>query len=270
MADLGAALRRAGRRAESREILRPAFDLAHRCGALALTERTRTEPVAADVRPRRIVLGGLDSLTPSERRVAHLAAAGLSNRDIAQNLFITARTVEGHLTHAYQKLAITSREQLPAALPPPAARPPPRHSAERQSSSHAAGTSGHTLSHFRSACEVPTSARPVRCAMHRRLRGMMIGRYGAREWVICALSYSTRAIPPRACNRRSARLITKWTKSINAASRLMEYVKQCMDMRVSNARYSACAGLGRASLTGSGLVAMVRVLQECGGVVPAA
>jgi DNA-binding CsgD family transcriptional regulator len=119
MADLGAALRRAGRRAESREILRPALDLAHRCGGLALTERARTELVAAGGRPRRLVLSGLDSLTPSERRVAQLAAAGLSNRDIAQNLFVTTRTVEGHLTHAYHKLAIATREQLPAAIAPP-------------------------------------------------------------------------------------------------------------------------------------------------------
>jgi DNA-binding CsgD family transcriptional regulator len=119
MTDLGAALRRAGQRAESREILRPALDLAHRCGALALAERARAELVAAGGRPRRLVLSGLDSLTPSERRVAQLAAAGLSNRDIAQNLFITGRTVEGHLTHAYNKLDITSREQLPAALTPP-------------------------------------------------------------------------------------------------------------------------------------------------------
>jgi DNA-binding CsgD family transcriptional regulator len=119
MTDLGAALRRAGRRAESREILRPALDLAHRCGALALTERAHTELVTAGGRPRRLIISGLDSLTPSERRVAQLAAAGLSNRDIAQNLFITTRTVEGHLTHAYHKLAITSREQLPAALHPP-------------------------------------------------------------------------------------------------------------------------------------------------------
>ena len=111
-------LRRAGQRAESRDILRPALDLAHRCGALALTERARAELVAAGGRPRRLVLSGLDSLTPSERRVAQLAAAGLSNRDIAQNLFITTRTVEGHLTNAYHKLAITSREQLPAALTP--------------------------------------------------------------------------------------------------------------------------------------------------------
>ena len=116
MADLGAALRRAGHRAESREILRAALDLAHRCGALTLTERARTELIAAGGRPRRLVLSGLDALTPSERRVAQLAAAGLANHDIAQHLFITTRTVEGHLTHTYQKLDINSRDQLPAAL----------------------------------------------------------------------------------------------------------------------------------------------------------
>jgi DNA-binding CsgD family transcriptional regulator len=119
LADLGAALRRAGRRAESREILRPALDLAHRCGALALTERTRTELIAAGGRPRRLALTGLESLTPSERRVAQLAAAGLSNREIAQQLFVTARTIEGHLAHTYQKLAISTREQLPRALATP-------------------------------------------------------------------------------------------------------------------------------------------------------
>ncbi len=119
MADLGAALRRAGQRANSREVLQVALDLAHRCGAIALTERTRTELVAAGGRPRRLVLSGLDSLTPSERRVAQLAADGMSNREIAQNLFITTRTVEGHLTHVYEKLAITSREQLSAALASP-------------------------------------------------------------------------------------------------------------------------------------------------------
>lgn len=119
MTDLGAALRRDGQRAESREVLRRALDLAHRCGALALTERAHTELVAAGGRPRRLLLTGLDSLTASERRVAQLAASGLPNRDIAQSLFISARTVEGHLTHAYQKLDISSREQLPAALSSP-------------------------------------------------------------------------------------------------------------------------------------------------------
>jgi DNA-binding CsgD family transcriptional regulator len=119
MTDLGAAMRRAGQRAESREVLRPALDLAHRCGALALAEHARTELIASGGRPRRLLLTGLDSLTPSERRVAQLAAAGLPNRDIAQHLFITTRTVEGHLTHAYQKLDITNREQLRAALAAP-------------------------------------------------------------------------------------------------------------------------------------------------------
>jgi DNA-binding NarL/FixJ family response regulator len=100
----------------SRELLWRALDLAHRCGARALAERARSELIAAGGRPRRFVISGLDSLTPSERRVAQMAASGLSNRDIAQNLFITARTVEGHLTHTYEKLAITSGEQLRAAL----------------------------------------------------------------------------------------------------------------------------------------------------------
>jgi DNA-binding CsgD family transcriptional regulator len=116
LTDLGAALRRAGHRADSREILRTALDLAHRCGAHALSERAHTELITAGGRPRRLVLTGLDSLTASERRVAQLAAAGLSNRDIAQQLFITTRTVEGHLTHVYQKLDITSREQLTNTL----------------------------------------------------------------------------------------------------------------------------------------------------------
>jgi DNA-binding CsgD family transcriptional regulator len=65
-------------------------------------------------------------LTPSERRVAQMAAAGLSNREIAQQLFVTARTVEGHLTHAYQKLRITSRAQLAEALAAPDAADSPQ------------------------------------------------------------------------------------------------------------------------------------------------
>ena len=84
---------------------------AGRAGPHRTHRRRRAAPAA---RPERARLAD-----PSERRVAQLAAVGLSNRDIAQNLFITARTVEEHLTHAYQKLAITSREQLPAALAPP-------------------------------------------------------------------------------------------------------------------------------------------------------
>ena len=67
-------------------------------------------------RPRRLVLSGVDSLTPSERRIAAMAAEGLSNREIAQALFVTLRTVEMHLSNAFRKLDISSRTQLPAAL----------------------------------------------------------------------------------------------------------------------------------------------------------
>ncbi len=59
---------------------------------------------------------GVDALTPSELRVASMAAEGMTNRQIAQALFVTLRTVQVHLTHTYQKLGISSREQLPARL----------------------------------------------------------------------------------------------------------------------------------------------------------
>jgi DNA-binding CsgD family transcriptional regulator len=116
LTDLGAALRRANRRAEAREPLRQGLDVAHRCGAIALADRARGELVATGARPRRQLLTGLESLTPSERRVAQLAAQGLTNREIAQGLFVTARTIETHLTRVYQKLDITSRDDLPPTL----------------------------------------------------------------------------------------------------------------------------------------------------------
>ena len=62
------------------------------------------------------MLTGLDSLTASERRIAELASQDLTNREIAQTLFITSRTVEGHLTSVFRKLHLDSREELPAAL----------------------------------------------------------------------------------------------------------------------------------------------------------
>jgi DNA-binding NarL/FixJ family response regulator len=116
LAALGAALRRSGSRSEAREPLREALDLAERCAARALAERTRGELVAAGARPRRAVLHGFDALTTQELRIARLAADGGSNREIAQELFVTIRTVEMHLTHAYQKLEIGSRKQLAQAL----------------------------------------------------------------------------------------------------------------------------------------------------------
>jgi DNA-binding CsgD family transcriptional regulator len=115
-ADLGAMLRRRNRRTEARELLREALDAARGAGARPLAEYAETELRATGARPRRVVLSGLDSLTASERRVAEFAGQGLSNREIAQTLFVTARTVEGHLTSVFRKLQVNSRDELPAAL----------------------------------------------------------------------------------------------------------------------------------------------------------
>jgi DNA-binding CsgD family transcriptional regulator len=116
LADLGALLRRRNRRTEARELLREALDVAHRAGAKPLAQQAETELRATGARPRRVVLTGLDSLTASERRIAELARQGLTNREIAQTLFITARTVEGHLTSVFRKLGVDSRDELPAEL----------------------------------------------------------------------------------------------------------------------------------------------------------
>ena len=78
--------------------------------------RAQTELAATGARPRRPMLSGLESLTPSERRVAEMAAENLTNKDIAQALFVTPKTVEVHLSSVYRKLEISSRAQLPDAL----------------------------------------------------------------------------------------------------------------------------------------------------------
>lgn len=117
---LGSALRRGGARADAREPLREALDLARRCGATALATEARDELAATGARVRREYMHGMESLTPSERRVAGMAAEGMSNREIAQALFVTVKTVEVHLGHAYAKLDISSRRELPQALGAPA------------------------------------------------------------------------------------------------------------------------------------------------------
>jgi DNA-binding CsgD family transcriptional regulator len=116
LVDLGAALRRANHRAEARERLRAGVKLAQRLGAVGLAERGNEEIAATGARPRKVPQTGLDALTASERRVAQLAAEGMSNKDIAQTLFVTVKTVEVHLSGAYRKLDITSRTQLDKAL----------------------------------------------------------------------------------------------------------------------------------------------------------
>lgn len=112
----GAALRRANFRKDAREPLREALELAHRCGARPLEERARVELAATGARPRKAVFTGVEALTPSELRVARLAAEGMTNREIAQSLTVTAKTVETHLRHVYQKLDLAKRAELAGAL----------------------------------------------------------------------------------------------------------------------------------------------------------
>jgi DNA-binding CsgD family transcriptional regulator len=96
---------------------RAAASLAVACGARPLAEFARDELEATGARRTdRALLGGVDALTPSERRVARLAADGLSNREIAQALFLSRKTIEMHLGRAYRKLDIGSRADLGAAL----------------------------------------------------------------------------------------------------------------------------------------------------------
>jgi ATP/maltotriose-dependent transcriptional regulator MalT len=116
LAALGSALRLARKPTEAREPLRRALDLAGVCGAETFAEHVRSELYAAGSRPRRDALSGVESLTPSERRVVDLAAAGRTNRDIAQELYVTPKTVEVHLSNAYRKLGIRSRRELEPAL----------------------------------------------------------------------------------------------------------------------------------------------------------
>jgi DNA-binding CsgD family transcriptional regulator len=125
LVDLGAALSRANQRTEARARLREGVDLARSVGAFGLAERANEEIAATGARPRKVLQTGLDALTASERRVAQLAADGMSNKEIAQTLFVTIKTVEVHLSHAYRKLEISSRAQLHKALLTPVPNPAP-------------------------------------------------------------------------------------------------------------------------------------------------
>ncbi|HXD57791.1 MAG TPA: AAA family ATPase [Thermoleophilaceae bacterium] len=115
-AELGTALRLARQPTDSREPLRRALELAQRCGADGLVERARTELYASGARPRKAEQSGPAALTASERRVADLAAAGKTNKEIAQTLYVTPKTVEVHLSSTYRKLGIGSRHDLAQAL----------------------------------------------------------------------------------------------------------------------------------------------------------
>ena len=116
LVELGAALRRSGRRSDARQPLALGLERAQHCTATALAQRALTELQATGARPRRLMVTGRDALTPSERRIAMLAAEGRSNREIAQALFVTTKTVETHLSHIYRKLGITRRTHLSKVL----------------------------------------------------------------------------------------------------------------------------------------------------------
>ena len=116
VAALGTALRRFGRPTDARVPLRRAFELASQCDATLLVEEIRAELQVVGVRPRRDAATGLESLTPSERRVVDLAVGGGTNRDIAQELYVTPKTVEVHLSNAYRKLGVRGRRELPQAI----------------------------------------------------------------------------------------------------------------------------------------------------------
>jgi DNA-binding CsgD family transcriptional regulator len=114
--DLGVALRRAGKRAAARGVLERGADIATACQATVLAQRAREELNILGAKPRRLAFSGIASLTASERRIADLAAKGPTNREIAQQLYLTRKTVECHLSSVYRKLDITSREQLAGVL----------------------------------------------------------------------------------------------------------------------------------------------------------
>jgi DNA-binding CsgD family transcriptional regulator len=116
LGDLGAELGRAGRRREGRDAQRKAIELADERGAIALAERARAELHSGPGRRPRAALTGPGALTAAEWRVCRQVAEGHTNREVAQALFVTEKTVERHLSSAYQKLGIRSRFQLPAAI----------------------------------------------------------------------------------------------------------------------------------------------------------
>ncbi len=138
LVSLGCAVRREGRRQPAREPLARGAEIAERQGALALAERARKELRVAGARPRRMERSGEASLTASERRIVLLARDGATNREIAESLWLSVKTVEMHLGHAYRKLDVSSRKELAGAL-------------ERDSARHPSGAAGVTRAQVRRA-----------------------------------------------------------------------------------------------------------------------
>ncbi len=110
--------RRTGQRSRALEALRGGADLAQRLGASAVAQQAREGLLVLGARPRRLAFTGAEALTASERRAATLAAAGHTNREIAQELYLSIKTVESHLGRGFRKLGISSRAELASALAP--------------------------------------------------------------------------------------------------------------------------------------------------------
>jgi DNA-binding CsgD family transcriptional regulator len=114
---LGTVQRESGHHAAAREPLRQGLELAEKLGAAPLAARARTALHAVGGRQRAPRgANGHDALTRTERRVAELAALGLTTPEIAQRLYLSPKTVDWHLGHVYQKLGVSSRRQLTATL----------------------------------------------------------------------------------------------------------------------------------------------------------
>jgi DNA-binding CsgD family transcriptional regulator len=113
---LGSHLRRTNQRRAAQQPLLDGLELAAGCGAAPLEAAARQELAVLGSRPRRAARSGAEALTASELRVARLAAGGLTNRAIAEALFVTPKTIEYHLRNAYMKLDVSSRKELAAAL----------------------------------------------------------------------------------------------------------------------------------------------------------
>lgn len=118
LAALGTALRHERKGVEAREPLGQALNIAVRTGAMGLEKHVRDELAASGAAPRATDFQGMGALTPSEKRVAGLAVEGKTNREIAQTLFVTPKTIEVHLSNVYKKLDVKSRRELPGVFVP--------------------------------------------------------------------------------------------------------------------------------------------------------
>ena len=110
-------LRREHRRVDARVQLRTAHEMFASIGAEAFADRARRELLATGETVRKRTMETRDELTAQEAQVARLARDGLSNPEIGTRLFISARTVQYHLSKVFAKLGISSRNQLDRVLP---------------------------------------------------------------------------------------------------------------------------------------------------------